>query len=78
MMTRCEQVRMLLQEAFPGADIHVGDRMGDDQHLHVRIVSETFRHQTRLQCHKRVYQALGDLVGGKVHALALETIVPSD
>ena len=44
----------------------------------VRVVSEGFRDQPRLQRHRSVYAALAPHMGGAIHALALETLTPDE
>ena len=65
-----------LRAAFPDAEITVHDLAGDGDHWKARIVSERFRGVPRVRQHQIVYQALGDSVGGEIHALALETLAP--
>jgi stress-induced morphogen len=40
------------------------------------IVSEAFSGKSRIQQHQMVYAALGELMAGPVHALALKTYTP--
>ena len=56
---------------------HAGATSGGG-HYHVRIVSELFRGKSRLEQHRLVNDALADLVGREVHALALETRTPEE
>jgi BolA protein len=44
----------------------------------VRLVSARFEGLGRLAQHRLVYQALGELMGREVHALALDTRAPSE
>lgn len=55
---------------------HAGARAGGG-HYRVRIVSESFRGLSRLACHRLVYTALGSLMHQDIHALQLDTEVPS-
>ncbi|MEO6969165.1 MAG: BolA family protein [Rhodanobacteraceae bacterium] len=48
---------------------HAGEGQG---HYRVRIVSTAFAGQTPIQRHRLVYDALGDLIGCGIHALAIE------
>ncbi len=66
-----------LHAAFPDAEITVQDLAGDGDHWKARIVSEAFRGLSRVRQHQLVYSSLGDSVGGEIHALALETVVPA-
>ena len=56
---------------------HAGATSGGG-HYRVRIVSEAFEGQTRLEQHRMVNEALADLFGPTIHALALETRAPSE
>ena len=40
------------------------------------IVSEAFSGKSRIEQHQMVYAALGELMSGPVHALALKTYTP--
>ena len=66
-----------LAEAFPNSQITVNDLAGDGDHYGARIVSSAFRGLPRVRQHQLVNKALADVLGGALHALALET-VPSD
>ena len=47
-------------------------------HYHARIVSAEFEGKTRLEQHRLVNEALGELFGREIHALALTTRAPSE
>lgn len=66
-----------LQTSFPDAEVEIKDLAGDNDHFHVTICSKNFEGKTRVQQHKMVYAALGDIAGGALHALALTTKIPS-
>lgn len=66
-----------LRAAFPGAErIELQDLTGTKDHYKAVIVAKEFQGKTRVEQHQLVYQALGELMAGPVHALALETRVP--
>ena len=69
-------IEQLLRSAFPDAQIEIVDLAGDGDHWRARIVSAVFRGKTRVQQHQMVYQAIGPQMGGALHALALQTVVP--
>ena len=70
-------VEQRLRAAFPGAErIQVEDLTGTKDHYKAVIVAPQFAGKTRIQQHQLVYRALGELMDGPVHALALETRVP--
>jgi stress-induced morphogen len=66
-----------LREAFPDAQIVIEDLAGDGDHYRARIVSPAFAGLPRVRQHQLVYAALKGKMGGELHALALETSVPS-
>ena len=75
-MIEPEALRRELSEAFPGAAITITDLTGTRDHYEVSIVAEAFRGQTRIRQHKLVYEALGGLMQGPIHALSLKTSAP--
>lgn len=66
----------LILESFPDAKIAIEDLAGDGDHYRATIVAEAFRGKTRIQQHQMVYKALGERMGGELHALALSTSAP--
>jgi BolA family transcriptional regulator, general stress-responsive regulator len=46
-------------------------------HFRVQIWSEQFHHQSRVKCHRLVYDALQDCMAMGLHALAIEIKQPS-
>jgi BolA family transcriptional regulator, general stress-responsive regulator len=55
---------------------HAGAREGG--HYRVQIVSERFRGHSPLTRHRLVYEALGALMGGGIHALAIQALTPDE
>ena len=63
-----------LRAAFPqAARIEVEDLTGTKDHYKAVVVAKEFAGKTRVEQHQLVYRALGELMDGPVHALALET-----
>lgn len=71
------EIERLIKEAFPDAHVVVVDLAGDGDHYAARITSEAFKGKSRIQQHQMVYSALKGQMGGALHALALETLVPA-
>ena len=67
-----------LRSAFPDAEITITDLAGDGDHYKARIVSPAFKGLARVRQHQLVNKALADVLGGALHALALETAAPAD
>lgn len=69
-----QTLKQKLREAFPNASqLEVEDLTGTQDHYRALIVDAAFAGLSRIEQHKLVYRALGDLMNGPVHALALET-----
>lgn len=73
-----DELQARLLKAFPDAEIAITDLAGDGDHWRARIVSPAFKGLTRIRQHQLVHKALGDSVGGEIHALALETSAPPE
>jgi BolA protein len=56
---------------------HAGARDGKG-HFRVLIVSDAFRGRGRIERHRLVYSALGDLMQTDIHALAVEASVDEE
>jgi len=56
---------------------HEGARDGRG-HFDVKIVSQAFEGQSRLQRHQSVYSALGDLLQSDIHALRIKALAPTE
>lgn len=76
---RTEDVKQRLEEALPGAVAMVGDMTGTGDHFEAVVIAPQFEGKSRVQQHKAVYAALGELVDGRtIHALALKTFTPAE
>jgi stress-induced morphogen len=76
-MIEPDALQRALEAAFPGSEVQITDLTGTRDHYQVSIVAEAFRGQSRMQQHRLVYRALGELVGGAIHALSLQTAAPA-
>jgi stress-induced morphogen len=70
------EIETLIKTAIPDALVEITDLAGDGDHYAARVVSESFRGQTRVKQQQRVYEALGGRMGGVLHALQLKTAIP--
>lgn len=75
-MIEPDELRRELERAFPGAQVEITDLTGTRDHYQVSIIAEAFRGQPRMRQHKLVYEALGALMAGPIHALSLKTSAP--
>lgn len=71
------QIEALIKAALPDAEVTITDLRGDGDHYAAHVVSAAFAGKPRIAQHKLVYAALGDRMGGELHALQLTTAVPN-
>lgn len=74
-MTASEIERLILA-ALPDAEVTITDLAGDGDHYAAHVISPVFTGKPRIAQHKLVYAALGERVGGLLHALQLTTAAP--
>lgn len=72
-----EEIERLIRAGIPDAEVTIRDLAGDGDHYAARVVSASFAGLPRVRQHQKVYAALGGRMGGELHALQLETAVPS-
>ena len=71
------EIEALIKATIPDAEVTIRDLAGDGDHYAARVVSGSFAGLSRVRQHQAVYSALGGRMGGELHALQLETVVPS-
>lgn len=72
-----QEISGLIEEALPGAKVEMTDLAGDNDHWAAKVTAPQFAGKNRVQQHKLVYEALGDRMGGTLHALQLTTAIPT-
>ena len=70
-------IEAMIVAAIPDARVEIRDLAGDGDHYAARVVSPSFAGMSRVMQHQAVYAALKGKMGGELHALQLETAVPS-
>ncbi len=86
--TIAEEITTLLTEAFAPTQLeiindsahhagHVGDDGSGESHFTVVIEAEAFAPMSRLARQRAVIAALGDIVGERVHAVAIKASAPA-
>ena len=68
-------MKAILVSAFPDASVEVHDLTGTRDHFEATVVTRAFQGKTRIEQHRMVYAALGELMVRDIHALALTTRV---
>jgi BolA protein len=57
---------------------HAGARPGGESHFRALVVAARFEGKGRVERQRMVYAALGDLMSGAIHALAMQTLTPEE
>ena len=70
------EIERLIKASIPDATVTIRDLAGDGDHYAATVIAESFRGKSRVQQHQIVYEALKGEMGGKLHALALQTGTP--
>ena len=70
------EIERLIKLRIPDAEVAIRDLAGDGDHYAATVLAESFRGKSRVQQHQIVYEALKAEMGGKLHALALQTGTP--
>ncbi len=73
MSLKLEEIKNLIKEAIPDAEIDIVDTAGDENHYSATIKSKVFTGKSKIDQHKIVYKALKGKMGNELHALALNT-----
>jgi stress-induced morphogen len=74
MPMQADDIVRLIQEGIPDAEVEIQDMVGDGDHYAATVISAAFAGKSKIQQHKMVYGALGDRMGGVLHALKLTTM----
>ena len=71
------EIEALIVASIPDAAVTITDLRGDGDHYAARVVAASFAGMSRVARTRAIYAALGGRMGGELHALQLETAVPS-
>ena len=74
MPIKLEEIKNLIKEAIPDAEVSIKDLAGDENHYSATIKSKIFTGKSKIDQHKLVYKALKGKMGNELHALALNTM----
>jgi acid stress-induced BolA-like protein IbaG/YrbA len=65
-----EELKSRIEAGIPGARAEVS---GDGHHFSATVIAPAFRGLSRIQAHRLVYEVFGAEVGGRIHALSIQT-----
>ena len=74
MSLKLEEIKSLIKESIPDAQIAIQDLAGDNNHYSATIKSKVFSGKSKIEQHQLVYKALKGKMGNELHALALNTM----
>ncbi len=72
-----KELQELIARGIPGAQVEVRDYTGGGDHFEATVVSASFEGKSLVERHQAVYNALGDAMRARVHALTLKTLTPA-
>ena len=65
-----EELKQRIEAGIPGARADVS---GDGHHFNAVVSSSAFDGLSRIAQHRLVYDVFGEEVGGRIHALSIQT-----
>ena len=74
MSLKLKEIKTLIKESIPDAEIDIQDLAGDENHYSATIKSKVFTGKSKIDQHKLVYKALKGKMGNELHALQLNTM----
>tara|TARA_Y100000590_G_C15563074_1_gene955551 strand:+ start:322 stop:552 length:231 start_codon:yes stop_codon:yes gene_type:complete len=74
MALKLEEIKKLIKDSIPDADISIVDLAGDENHYSATIKSKMFIGKSKIEQHKLVYKALKGKMGNELHALEINTV----
>ena len=66
------EVQALLEKDFPDSNIAIVDTRGSGDHFEIMVVSDNFEGVALLERHRMIHSALGDNLGGAIHAVEIK------
>ena len=70
------EISALISAHLPGCEVVVESE--DNTHFEARVVSAAFEGLAPLGRHRLVYEALGERMGGEIHALSIRAHTPAE
>jgi stress-induced morphogen len=76
MTLTASEIKEMILEILPDAEVQVQDMRGDGSQFAANVISKKFIGKNRVQQHQMVYKAMKGKVGAELHALSLQTSAP--
>jgi acid stress-induced BolA-like protein IbaG/YrbA len=71
-----EQIQEMIEINIPDCKATVIS--DDNTHFEATVISDAFAGKRSLQRHQMIYTALGDKIGGDIHALSIKALTPEE
>ncbi len=71
-----EEIKQMIEAHLEDSAATV--RSDDNTHFEAEVVASAFAGKRPLQRHQMVYAALGDKMGGEIHALTIRALTPDE
>ena len=71
---KLDEIKKLIEDSIPDAEIIIEDLAGDENHYSATIKSKIFNGKSKIEQHKIVYKSLKGKMGNELHALSINTI----
>tara|TARA_X000000368_G_scaffold406119_1_gene384014 strand:- start:329 stop:559 length:231 start_codon:yes stop_codon:yes gene_type:complete len=68
-----KEIKDLIINSIPDANIEIKDLVGDNNHYSAKITSKIFNGKSKIEQHKLVYKSLKGKMGNELHALTITT-----
>ena len=68
-----KEIKDLIKDSIPDANIEIKDLAGDHNHYSAKISSKIFSGKSKIEQHKLVYKSLKGKMGNELHALSITT-----
>tara|TARA_Y100000996_G_scaffold414616_1_gene406037 strand:+ start:29 stop:259 length:231 start_codon:yes stop_codon:yes gene_type:complete len=69
-----KEIKDLILNSIPDAEIDIKDLMGDNNHYSAVIKSEVFKGMSKIEQHKLIYKSLKGKMGNELHAFSITTL----
>ena len=74
MSLKSQEIKDLIKQSIPDAEITIQDLAGDENHYSATIKSKIFNGKSKIEQHKIVYKSLKGKMGNELHALSINTM----
>ena len=79
MLRTAPEIKKMIEEKLPDAEVHTKDLTGTGDHWQVTIISTAFQDKSMINQHRLVQGIFeADIKSGAVHALSLKTYTPDE